>query len=196
MKILVITCLMVLTLSNPLEKIQKINVPCIEEIGYLTKDLFVFGLDIARHKFCNQVKDVIGIIVEIVKLKNACSSSSSQDIMEEHNKTLACLQNSLDIAEDAYNAYNAFIQKGFSDELFDQTTNIQQQLVSTLSRCSSKAKLLEDIFPTHCISVMNNFARDALFIKEQRHQPWKIIDGLASMGENYQVAKQHCPFMK
>ncbi|CAD8179012.1 unnamed protein product [Paramecium octaurelia] len=196
MKILVITCLMVLTLSNPLEKIQKINVPCIEEIGYLTKDLFVFGLDIARHKFCNQVKDVIGIIVEIVKLKNACSSSSSQDILEEHNKTLTCLQNSVDIAEDAYNAYNAFIQNGFSDELIDQTTNIQQQLVSTLSRCSSKAKLLEDIFPTHCISVMNNLARDALSIKEQRHQPWKIIEGLASMGQNYHIAKQHCPFMK
>lgn len=43
---------------------------------------------------------------------------------------------------------------------------------------------------------MNDMARNALSIKEQRHQPWKIIEGLVSMGENYQGAKQHCPFMK
>ncbi|CAD8103931.1 unnamed protein product [Paramecium primaurelia] len=196
MKILVIACLMVLTLSTPLEKIQKINVPCIEEIGYLTKDLFVFGLDIARHKFCHQVKDVIVIIMEIVKLKKACSSSNSQAILEEHNQTLTCLQNSLDIAEDAHHAYNAFIQNGITDEFIDQTTSIQQKLVSTLSRCSAKAKLLEDIFPAHCITVMNDMARNALSIKEQRHQPWKILEGLVSIGENYQGAKQHCPFMK
>ncbi|CAD8125648.1 unnamed protein product [Paramecium sonneborni] len=195
MKILVITCLMVLTLATPLDKIQKINVPCIEEIGYLTKDLFVFGLDIARHKFCREVKDVVVIIMEIVKLKKACSSSDNQAILEQHNQTLTCLQNSLDIAEDAYNAYNTFTQSGFTDDFIDQTTNIQQQLVSTLSRCSAKTKLLEDIFPAHCINVMNDMARDALSIKQQRHQPWKIIEGLISMGENYQVAKQHCPFM-
>ena len=47
--------------------------------------------------------------MEIVKLKKACSSSDNKAILEEHNKTLACLQNSLDIAEDAYNAYNTFI---------------------------------------------------------------------------------------
>ena len=70
---------------------KKINVPCIEEIGYLTKDLFVFGLDIARRKFCSEVKDVVVIIMEIIKLKKACSSSDNKAIIEEHDATLMCL---------------------------------------------------------------------------------------------------------
>lgn len=62
-------------------------------------------------------------------------------------------------------------------------------MISNLSKCSAKTKLLEDIFPAHCITVMNDIARNALSIKEQRHHPWKIIEGLIALGENYQGAK-------
>lgn len=84
MKILLLTCLVVLTLSSSVDKFKGINVECIEEVGFVTADLFVLGLDMARFKIFKGGIDAFKLLIEIFKLKKACSSTSYAAVMEEH----------------------------------------------------------------------------------------------------------------
>ncbi|CAD8139041.1 unnamed protein product [Paramecium octaurelia] len=192
MKLLIVVLLILATSAI------SINSKCTAEVTKLTPRFSKLYGNVNERKIVSSVKELVGIVKQLVAVKKSCSGSEGVDLSTFTKKIGVCLKGGFDLATNAYKSYNEFEEDGFSDILVDSLVEMSHLVEPVITNCWGEEvkSALGFVLPDQCISLLDNVAQVSLQIIEQKERPLMVTKGLINLQKIFKQSKKACPFVE